>query len=162
MRPELKFPSAGKQGVRCGLNPMYGCHLSTSLEECYYHKWNLWFLYRLEDTCFFYSFLKNLFSSPLMASVVWARRYSDLGFQISLPNYSLYKKNPEVPKLSVSGQHAKLGQSPVESKCKVFTRGGNNMVQDCRLSSMHLELQTRIWWGYFVNTWSCPSASSLN
>lgn len=24
---------AGKQGVRCGLNPMYGCHLSTSLEE---------------------------------------------------------------------------------------------------------------------------------
>lgn len=61
-RPELWLPSSGKQGVRCGLNTMYGCHLSTSVLDCYYHKWNLWFLYRLEDPCFLYSFLQNIFS----------------------------------------------------------------------------------------------------
>lgn len=89
--------------------------------DCYYHKWNLWFLDRLGDICFFY-FLQNLASSPLLATVVSARRNSVLGFQTSLPNNSMYRKTPEVPKLSVSGQHGKLGQSPVESKCSFHMR----------------------------------------
>lgn len=123
-RPELKLPSAGGQGVRCGLNPMYGCHLSISLEEQT--------LTTTSEICdfstdwkklaFFTPSYRTFFPEPLAAIVVWARRYSDLGFQISLPNYSLYrKKTPDVPELSVSGKHGKLGQSPVESKCKVFT-----------------------------------------
>lgn len=94
-RPELRLPSAGGQGVRCGLNPCMPPFYLLGGAGSYYHKWNLWFLYRLENICLFYSFLQNLFSSPLAATVVWARRYSDLGFQISWPNYSLCRKKPQ-------------------------------------------------------------------
>lgn len=58
--------------------------------------------------------------------MVWTRRSPDLSFQIVAHT----KRNPEVPKFSVSAYKGKFGQFFKKTKYKILSRAENNTVWD--------------------------------